>query len=65
MSPVVTYNPTHTMLRPVAPVVVGLGLAAIAGHGRGVPVGGLVWGAHVAFGRACGYGLRIPAGFQR
>ena len=58
------YNLTHRMWGPAAPITVGLGLA-IAGHGRGVLVVGLVWGAHVAFDRACGYGLRTPAGFQR
>lgn len=50
------YNLTHRMLGPAAPITVGLGVA-IAGHGRGV--------LHVAVDRACGYGLRTPAGFQR
>ena len=58
------YNLTHRILGPAAPITVGLALA-IGGHGRGVLVVGLVWGAHVALDRACGYGLRTPEGFQR
>ena len=56
------YNLTHRMVGPVVLVAIG---AAIAGHDRGVLVVGLVWGAHVAIDRACGYGLRTRAGFQR
>lgn len=61
---VLAYNLTHTVMGPAAAITVGLAVD-IAGHGLGVLVAGLVWGAHVAFDRACGYGLRTPAGFQR
>ncbi len=59
-----TYNLTHRVMGPAAAITVGLAVDT-AGQGLGVLVAGLVWGAHVAFDRACGYGLRTPAGFQR
>jgi hypothetical protein len=58
------YNLTHRLAGPLASIGVGVA-AAIAGHGFGVLVVGLLWGTHVAFDRACGYGLRTSTGFRR
>jgi hypothetical protein len=58
------YNLTHSIWGSAAAISVGLGWARFGGH-SGVLVVGLVWGTHVAFDRACGYGLRTPAGFQQ
>jgi len=55
------YNALHRIWGPLV-----LGLLAAAGA---VPpvllVGALVWGFHVFFDRAVGYGLRTSDGFQR
>jgi hypothetical protein len=59
-----SYNLTHRLAGPLASIGVGVA-AAIAGHGFGVLVVGLLWGTHVAFDRACGYGLRTSTGFRR
>ena len=55
------YNLLHRFHGPIL-----LALAATAGLlGAGYLIGALAWGAHVAFDRAVGYGLRTPDGFQR
>jgi len=55
------YNAFH---RIWGPLVVGL-LAAAGGLPPAMLVGALVWGFHVFFDRALGYGLRTRDGFQR
>ncbi len=55
------YNALHRFYGPAA-----LGLLAAAGAlPAGLLVGSLVWGFHIAFDRAVGYGLRTRDGFQR
>jgi hypothetical protein len=55
------YNALHRLWGPLA-----LGLAAAAGLLPPVLlVGALVWGFHVCFDRAVGYGLRTRDGLQR
>ena len=55
------YNALH---HPATPLL--LLLAATAGPlARLWVVAALAWGAHIAFDRACGYGLRTPDGWQR
>jgi hypothetical protein len=55
------YNALHRLWGPLA-----LGLAAAAGLLPPVLlVGALVWGFHVCFDRALGYGLRTRDGLQR
>jgi len=55
------YNALHRLWGPLA-----LGLAAAAGLlPPALLVGALVWGCHVCFDRAVGYGLRTPDGLQR
>jgi hypothetical protein len=55
------YNALH---HPVSPLL--LLLAAVAGPlGDLWVVAGVTWGAHIAFDRACGYGLRTRDGWQR
>ena len=54
------YNALH---HPVGPALL---LAAGAGPlGPVWVVAALTWGAHIAFDRALGYGLRTPDGWQR
>ena len=56
-----TYNALHRIWGPLA-----LGLLAAAGLlPPALLVGALVWGFHISFDRALGYGLRTPDGFQR
>lgn len=56
------YNALHRVGGPVV-----LGAAALAGGGavRGLLAAALAWGAHIAWDRALGYGLRTKDGFQR
>jgi hypothetical protein len=55
------YNALHRIWGPLA-----LGLAAAAGLLPPVLlIGALVWGFHICFDRAVGYGLRTRDGFQR
>jgi len=55
------YNALHRIWWPLA-----LGLLAAAGVVSPVLlVGALVWGFHILFDRALGYGLRTRDGFQR
>jgi hypothetical protein len=55
------YNALHRLWGPLA-----LGIAAAAGLlPPGLLVGALVWGFHVCFDRAVGYGLRTRDGLQR
>ena len=55
------YNALHRLWGPLA-----LGLLAVAGPlPPAMLVGALVWGLHVSFDRALGYGLRTRDGFQR
>jgi hypothetical protein len=55
------YNSLHRIWGPLA-----LGLAAAGGLlPSALLVGALVWGFHVFFDRAVGYGLRTRDGFQR
>ena len=52
------YNALHTWWTPLA-----LGAAALLAPAL-APLA-LGWAVHVAVDRACGYGLRTSAGFQR
>lgn len=53
------YNTLHTYLGPLALGIVGGVLA------MDVVVGiALIWGAHIGFDRALGYGLKLPTGFR-
>jgi hypothetical protein len=55
------YNALHRIWAPLA-----LGLIAVVGLlPPALLVGALVWGVHIFFDRAVGYGLRTRAGFQR
>ena len=55
------YNALHRIWGPLA-----LGILATAGFLPPVLlVGALVWGFHISFDRAIGYGLRTRDGFQR
>lgn len=55
------YNALHRIWAPLA-----VGLVAAAGLLPPVLlVGALVWGFHISFDRALGYGLRTRDGFQR
>ena len=55
------YNALHRIWGPLA-----LGILATAGFVAPVLlVGALVWGFHIFFDRAIGYGLRTRDGFQR
>ena len=55
------YNALHRIWGPLA---LGL-LAAVGFLPPALLVGALVWGFHIFFDRAIGYGLRTPDGFQR
>lgn len=57
------YNLLH---RPILPIVVMAIPVALGAGGTAVPFTfGLAWLAHIALGRAVGYGLRAPDGWQR
>lgn len=55
------YNALH---RIGGPLVLGL-LAVVGVLPPALLVGALVWGFHIFFDRALGYGLRTPDGLQR
>jgi hypothetical protein len=55
----IVYNAAHTWLAPILLFAVGWwgGINAL------LPVA-FIWGAHIGFDRALGYGLKLPAGFK-
>jgi Domain of unknown function (DUF4260) len=53
------YNATHSEIGPIL-----LGIYAIASHSAVGAFIALIWGAHIGFDRALGYGLKSPAGFR-
>lgn len=52
----VSYNAAHSYIGPLT-------LAAAALAGGTSPWLALIWGAHIGFDRALGYGLKYPTGF--
>jgi hypothetical protein len=54
----IAYNTAHSYIGPIACLVAASMLAAPA-----LSAAALIWGAHVGFDRALGYGLKYAAGF--